>query len=364
MSKSTASREALLKAASQVRPAIASQAYVPSLTHIRFSAGWLTAYNDVTAIAVKGPDLEEDLECCLPGDMLIKVLNGFTTSEVALQENVKEGSMLVSSGRSKLKLHTLPIKDFPFEWPDGNSTKINLDDQILKGIERCLISVGSDPTHPAQMGVTLATDDDGCAVLYSTDNFTISRFAAKTEIKLPADTPIILPTFFCEQLVLLAKQYDEDVKLFIFPGCVQAVIGKSAQVFTKMVDDIEPIDFEKMITRYFKVASIKKMQQRIPDGFEPALNRALLILSNNADKVTKVTATEEALKFSTSSDLGDANDSLVFDGSDSPAEPFYMDPGLVARASKVCSFITLMDKVLAMSNEDASFVHMIAHCSE
>lgn len=362
MSKNTVSREAILKAAQLVRPAVASQAYVPSLTHIWFSGDWLTAYNDVTAIAVKGPDLE--LECCVPGDMLIKTLNGFTASEIAVQENVKEGSLLLTSGRAKLKLHTLPGNDFPFEWPDGNATKINLDDKILKGIERCLISVGSDPTHPSQMGVTLATDDDGQAVLYSTDNFTISRYAAKTSIKLPADTPIILPTFFCEQLVLLSKQFDEDVTLRVLPGCVVAVIGKSAQLFTKMVDDLEAVDFEKMITRYFKLAAVKKAQQRIPDGFEPALSRALLVLSNNADKVTKVTATEDALKLATTSDLGDANDSLAFDGSDAPENPFFMDPGLVARASKVCSFITLMDKVLVLSNEDASFVHMIAHCSE
>lgn len=360
--KVTANREAILKAATLVRPAVASQAYVPSLTHIWFSGEWLTAYNDVTAIGVKGPDL--GLECCVPGDMLIKTLNSFTASEIAVQENVKEGSLLLSAGRPKLKLHTLPAKDYPFEWPSGNSTKINLDDKILKGIERCLISVGSDPTHPAQMGVTLATDDDGCAVLYSTDNFTISRYAAKTEIKLPADTPIILPTFFCEQLVLLSKQFDEDVKLHIMPGCLMAVVGSSAQLFTKMVDELEAVDFEKMISRYFKVTTIKKVQQRIPDGFEPALSRALLVLSSNADKVTKVTCDGEVIKLATTSDLGDATDSLPFDGDDAPTEPFFMDPGLVARASKVCSFITLMEKVLVLSNEDASFVHMIAHCSE
>lgn len=363
MSKSNISREALVKAAAQVRPAVSGQSYVPALTHIRFMDGWLTAYNDVTAIAVKGP--KELPDCCLPGDTLIKALNGFTTSEIALTENDKEGSVLLTSGRSKMKLHSLPVKDFPFEWPEGDSAVVELDADVLRGIERCLISVGADPTHPAQMGVTMEADEKGRAVLFSTDNFTISRFQTKTEVDLPGDTPIILPTFFCEQVVLLSKALGKtDVDLCIFPGAIMAVIGNVAQVFTKMVDDLEPLNFGSMLSRYFKIEKVKNQLVPLPDGFDAALGRALLVLSNSSDKVTKVEVDDDSLKMSTSSDIGDANDSLKFDGEEFSDDPFYVDPSLVSRAAKVCDSVALLDKVLLMGSTDATFLHMIAHCSK
>jgi DNA polymerase III sliding clamp (beta) subunit (PCNA family) len=363
--KNSISREALARAASLVRPALSSQNYIPSLTHVRFQDGWATAYNDITAIGVKSP--LEELDACLPGELMIKALSGFGASEVAIQENRKEASVVISSGRSKLKLHTLPSKDFPFEWPEGDSVEVELNEEILKGIERCLISVGSDPTHPAQMGVTLESDDAGQALLFSTDNFTISRFHAKSKgskIKLPGGSPVILPTFFCEQLVLLSKTFaDDDVTLHLFPGAIMAVIGDKAQLFTKSPVDLEPIDFSKMVSKYFKVDSVVKMHQRIPDGFEAALGRALLVLSSSADKVTKFEVTDSYVKLSTSSDLGDSKDSLKFECDEGSEDPFHVDPSLVSRASKVCSNVTFLDRVLLLSNDDASFVHMISHCS-
>lgn len=362
-SKSSISREYLVKAASLVRPAISNQSYIPALTHIKFADGWATTYNDVSAIAVKSP--VEDLDLCIPGELLIKSLGSFGAAEVMVQENSKEGSVLITSGRSKLKLPTLPAKDFPFQWPEeGNSPSVVLTDSILKGIERCLISVGNDPTHPAQMGVTLESDG-GTPVLFSTDNFTISRFAAKGKIKLPADSPVILPTFFCEQLISLSKVFsDAEITLHLLPGSILATFDAQAQLFTKMVTELEPVDFTRMVNRYFKIGDVKANQAPLPEGFEAAINRALLVLSGSADKATKISILDSGMRLASTSDLGDSNDTLNYEPSKhDPEEPFYVDPGLVARAAKACSHIYCLDKVLLLSNDDASFIHMISHCT-
>ena len=364
-SKVSVSREYLVKAANLVRPAVSNQSYIPALTHINFEQGWATAFNDVSAIAVKSP--LPDLNCCLPGELLIKALGSFNAAEVMIQENFKAASVVVSSGRSRLTLPTLSNEDFPFEWPSGNATRIQITDAILLGIQRCLISVGSDPTHPAQMGVTIESDDSGQAVLYSTDNFTISRYGAATKdgkIKLPADSPVILPTFFCEQLVALAKVFaDAPVTLCLLPGGLLATFGDEAQLFTKAVMDTEPMDFAKMVNRYFKVGEVRRQHQELPEGFEASLGRALLVLSGTADKTTMFTIEGSSITLQSTSDLGDSNDTLNFkDGDHCPEKPFLVDPSLVLRATKVCSKMTCLPKVLLMSNEDASFIHMISHC--
>jgi len=147
--KTSTNREALVKAAAAVRPALATQAFIPALQHILFDGNFATAYNDIAAISVR---CKADVERLLPGELLIKALGAFGAEQIIFQEG-KDGALVLSSGRSKLTLPTLAPEAFPLVWPKAaDGDEIELDHSILKGIERCLISVGNDPTHPAMMG--------------------------------------------------------------------------------------------------------------------------------------------------------------------------------------------------------------------
>ena len=353
------SREALLKVANLVKPALAMQAYIPSLTHICFDGVSAIAYNDISAILVRSPI---DLEACIPGDLLIKSLNSLSAEKVLIQEDA-DGKVLLSSGRSKLKVPTLPITDFPFEAPPSSDAPIKITAEILKGIEMCLVAVGNDPTHPAQMGVTMEAGKKG-ATLFATDNFTVSRFQTKSKISLPADVPVILPKFFCEQLVALAKSFSgEPVELDVHAGSLVASFGEAAQLFTKQLVDLEPMEFDTILQKYKVDALVGEVAVTIPDDFDAAFNRALLVLGNEPDKITKVTLAGGKMKLLSTSSAGEASDTFTYDDPDGPAEPFFVDPVLVARASKACSKVAALDQVLVLGNNDLTFVHMIAHCT-
>lgn len=361
---SSISREALLKVAQLVRPAVSNQAFIPALTHIQLADGYATAYNDVTAISVSLGSMVtgDELDYCLPGDLLIKVLSGFTTSEVTFKTGGKEKAVTVSSGRSNIKLHPLAASEFPLDWPAKSAPHIVIDDNLLRGIERCLISVGNDPTHPAQMGVTIEVGPKGNAVLYATDNFTISRFSSTTSVKLPADSPIILPTFFCEQLLVLAKSFpDDQIHLLLHDSAFVAEIGEKATLFTKIMVDASPLQFEKMLRNYFDPAKITNTATPVPSGLDAALARALLILSNSKDKFTKISCKGEVLQLSSSSDLGEADDDLAIDADD--AKEFVVDPTMIARVLKLCDHMTMLDNALVLSSADGAFVNLVSHCS-
>lgn len=353
----TVLRESLLQAALLVKPALASQSYIPALTHICFDGVTMLAYNDISAIMVRSPI---EMEMCVPGDLLIKALGSLTADELLMQQDTS-GNLLLAAGRSKLKLPTLPIADFPFEEPEVART-IKLSASILKGIEKCLVAVGHDPTHPAQMGITMEAGKDG-ATLYSTDNFTISRYQTDTKISLPASVPVILPTFFCEQIVSLAKAYpDEPVELAIQAGSLIAVVGDTAKLFTKQLVDLEPMNFDTILKKYHVDEVIKEAAIAIPDSFDASFDRALMILANEMDKVTKVTMTGDKMKILSTSSLGEASDSFTYKDPNAPAEPFFVDPALVSRGSKICSKVAILEKVMVLGNEDLSFTHLIAHC--
>lgn len=360
--KTNIERKALTEVVNLVKPALSTAAYIPALTHICFDGEYATAYNDVAAISIKSP---MDLECCLPGDLLARTLNSFAATHVALQPG-SGSEVVMSSGRSKIKMPTLPVDQFPFTLPENGKGGFDVTAEMLKGIDRCLISVGNDPTHPAQMGITLDVDEDGHAVLFSTDNFSISRYQTKSKIDLPGDSPVILPTFFCSQLLLLGKAFpDADIDLSMVPGGVMATIGRNkAYLFTKTMLDLEPLDFPRIVNDNVKLAGLKGRAGKLPDAWEGAIQRALLVVATEVDKSTKFNADGEDLKMVTASPIGESVDTVTLEVDQFPKGAFHVDPSLIARASKVCALIELGERTLIMADAEAKFVHLIAHNSK
>lgn len=359
---SAINRETLLKIINLVKPALATSAYIPALTHIRFDGKSATSFNDVTSIKVRA-EIEE-LEECVPGELLLKALNSFSAETITVKD-VDDNHLVFSSGRSKLKIPVLPLTSFPTPYKSISKGEIiELDAAILKGVERCLMSVGNDPTHPAQMGVTLDTDTEGKAILYSTDNFSISRFCTNSKVKLAGDSPVILPTFFCQQMLSLAKAFpDDEIDLLVGGDCLVARFGKAAELFTKVLADLEPLDFARIVDRSVKVASLKKQAAPLPPQWDSAFSRALLVLGDEVDKVTEITASDDKITLSTTSPLGEADDTLGIEGMDLKASVM-VDPALIVRGSKSCSKVLITDKVTALCDDDAQFIHLIAHCSK
>lgn len=367
-SNDSINRETLLKLVTLLRPAVSTQDYIPALKHIRFAGKFASAYNDIAAIQILLPSSDLDLGLCLPGDTLIKSLNSFNAEKVLLQEG-KDATLVITSGRSKLKIPTMPAKDFPLAIPEDKAPAVAITEDIMLGIQRCLLSVGNDPTHPATMGVTLDVAD-GKAVLFSTDNTTISRYLTKSKAELPGDAPVILPVFFCEQLVALAKAFPKaEVEVEMHAGALVAYFfdaddNEQAVLFQKTLVDLEPLDFPAILSKHLKLAGIVDKLDPIPDAFDAAFSRALLVLGTEVDKSTKITPADGVLRLLSTSQIGEASDSITFDGNEDGAqEPFFVDPLLVTRACKVCTHLALFPRVLVMANEKATFLHLIAHCS-
>jgi len=360
MTDNTISRATLAKVASLVRPALATQTFIPAYNHIAFTGKRAMAHNDIAAIEVRA---QVPVRGCLPGELLIKALASFTGDSVMLQESSKDQSVLVVSGRSKIKLPTMALNNFPFEMPDYEKAQsIILSKDIVKGIEQCLVSAGSDPNHPSSMGVTI-DQEDGFAMLFATDNFTISIYSSSTKIKLPGDAPVILPTFFCNQIIALAKAYavDEPI-LFLLADGLLVEFGNEALLFTKTLVDLEPVNFPKLVNGLVALDSLGKRLTGIPDAFESAFQRALLVQSAELDKTTRVSFDGGTLSLHSSSQMGDADDSFKFDADGKDCE-FLVDPNLIIRGSKTCTSIYLAPKVLVLADVKATFVHIIAHCS-
>jgi hypothetical protein len=356
-------RDTLLSLMARVRPALSNQSYIPAWTHIQLAGGFATTYNDLASISVRLPDTGLP-SCCVPGDLFIKALGSIKADQVLVQEHATEKAIVVSAGKARMKLPVLPATDFSVPQPRSAPASIQITDDILDAIKQCLLSVGTDPTHPTQMGVTLDSII-GTAVLYSTDNITISRCVTKTPLALPGDAPVILPTFFCEQLLSLATAYPKDnIQLDIYPGMIRALFdkGHAASIMHKMVVELEPLDFEAIIAKYLSVSELPSKLQPVPVSFDSAWTRALLVLNGSSDKSTKVQCNGTSVDLLTTSSLGQSEDVLTLEKAGSVAD-FYIDPALVLRAAKSCTQLAFYKKVMVMAGTNVSFIHLIAHCA-
>lgn len=357
----TTDRAELLRAAGLVRPAVAEKAYIPALTHIAFNGEWATAYNDRLAIAVR---CNVDVKRLVPGALFIQGLNAFGGNELLVQQT--DDKIVLRSGRSRVTLPTLPLSDFPFaEWPDDGDAIIRMPEAMLKAMERCLFSVNADATKPAQMGVTLDMDDEGQAVFFSTDNHTVSRSQCSSKIKLPGGVPVILPRAFCEQLIVLSKSFpDADLTMGMGSGFVDAVFERKkemvARTFARIPVDPEPLAFPKTLQRHCgDLDKLKKRTTTIPEELDAALARALLVLGAELRKRATVKINDGVLSVRATSDFGDTDDTMKIDLDD--VGPVPMDAGLVARGLKLTSRMQMTDTVTILTNDDITFVHMVAH---
>ncbi len=364
-------REALLKTVSLIRPALATQTFIPAYNHIAFDGDYAMAHNDIAAISVRCQFPEP---CCVPGELLIRALGSFSADAVMLQRTSADQTLLVVSGRSKLKVPTMPLKSFPFDFPmpESSGECIFLTSEIIDAISQCLVSAGNNPNHPSTMGVTLDIDEDDRAVLFATDNYTISRHSTSKVIQLPGKAPVILPTFFCNQLIALTKAFPElakQITLYIMPGALLVEFGDEpgkpdAALFTKTIDDVEPLDFPKIIKKHVDISKLDKLLMPIPDAFDSAFSRQLLVLGSELDKVTRVSYNDGTMKLRSSSQVGESDEGFSFDGPDEDNPPdFHIDPTFVIRGSKLCDRMAFGRGVLVMAGDKNSFLHIIAHVS-
>jgi DNA polymerase III sliding clamp (beta) subunit (PCNA family) len=353
MTTTTFDRGTLLRLCTQVRPALATADYIPALTHICFDGEYATAYNDISAISVA---CVPGFKALVPGELLIKALQSFKGEQVALTLGDK---LLVQCGRSKVNLPVLPVSKFPFKLPAAGDIEVELTNEVTWGVDRCLIAVGTDGRQPARMGVTLEASRTGKAALFSTDGVTISKASTNAPIVLPGGTPLILPTFFCEQLVALAKAYVEVPRplLELQPGALVASFGDKAIMCTKCPVDIEPLDFLQVISKHVDLDKIE--YTALSESWTEVIGRSLLVQSNAIVKRIKISrVTKDSVMVSSTSAMGESEDIIDWTGPD--FNPLMIDPTLMARALKQTNSVHFGKMVTVFANADRTFIHVVA----
>jgi DNA polymerase III sliding clamp (beta) subunit (PCNA family) len=352
-------REDLQRALVTAAPALASSGIVAVLSHFCFRAGTVLAYNGAQAIEADCPDLGAAF--ALQGSTLLKMVNSLDTSKMAVTD--KTDHVLFKSGRSNLKLSALREDDFVAPFPDTSSADVHfkVTEDFLEGLRTCLVSVTDDASNPAMLGITFVADDSEAA-LYSTDRKTITRFElTEFEDELPAGAPIILPTFFCQNLLSMAAKSDGAIVFYLVDDALVAEF-ENGRLFTKLLSDADPIDYRGVISGYVDLDNMDEALT-VPTTLEAAIGRALVLYESDADKVTAVSITGSSMQLNSSTEGGQMKDTVKLADDTFGDVETNVDPTLWGRALKNLSEFHVAETLTVFSTGGTKVVHLVAAVS-
>lgn len=358
------SRADVMHSLLMVRPALGKGVFVPILSHFCFNGESVCAYDDSIGISVP---MHTTFSCAVPGELMLKLLGTMVADDMDI--GLVDNALQVTCGRSAVKLPMLPSSAFLFNVDalKGKNVlgEVPVDSALVEGMMACLLAVGNDPTHPAQMGVTMRNDGQGLC-LYSTDNVTMSEFIvdSDTEETFLPQGGVIMPTEFCRQLIALQGNIGSDGVMTVNEDSVVVRFAGAADVvlFGKLIAVEKALDFPGVFDRMIPVSKSKALQ--VPASWDAAFTRAAAVV-NPAHPISAVSFEEGVITVESKSPIGEVVDSLEVDATAMPkCKPFGIDPQHVIRASKICSLMNFQPKALVLQDASKRFTHLISHCVE
>lgn len=181
--------------------------------------------------------------------------------------------IVIKAGKSVFKLPYFPESEFKFEEPpEMGKQSIELTDDLLSGLEACLLTVSNDATQGKFQGVCI-NQQGKFITLYSCNGDALTRYVTKIKsVKGPDRT---MPVEFCEHLLRIFKETEANGgKLQINEDWARAYISTGYRIFGRLLEITEPFDYAGELA-----ATLKTPPNfvALPEGLDRALSRARVV---------------------------------------------------------------------------------------
>lgn len=285
----TLNRKETLAALEITKPALAARSSIPELSHIWFKDGYAYAHNN--GLGIKTKLSFEPPNCGVPGALLFGLLNQTATEN--LEFEITDDSFNFKSGRSKIKLVTMPPERMIWRYPDEPTGKpvatIKVTKAFLVALKHVLVLRVSSPKRMEHYAVCIFAVKKEMD-LYVTDSNSMV-FAPVAEPIMGA-TKIALPRELATQLV---DQCEPGAVLKLYADYFEVQANKLTTLYSNKFDTSEMLDMPSYADKF--VDTKKDPPVKLPEGLGEALERVVLLAGTDEALVT-FTASAKALKLS------------------------------------------------------------------
>lgn len=235
----------------------------------------LRTYNGRMGIVV--PFLTDEA-FAVNGKTLLELLQNSHSDECSFTQ--KANDIVVKTGKSTFKLPSLPKDEFRFEEPtEMDKQNIPVTDDLLSGLEACLLTTARDETQGKLTGVCV-NQQGKLITLYSCNGDALTRYV--TPLKAVAGPDRMMPNEFCENLLRIYRDTEaKEGKIQFSDVWVRAYISTGYRLFAHLLEIAEPFDYAGELAATLKG---KPTFVALPEGLAQALARARVIADPESAK--------------------------------------------------------------------------------
>jgi DNA polymerase-3 subunit beta len=285
-------QEVLLQPISQVIGVVERRQTLPVLANFLVSAQGkrlsITGTDmEVELIATVDADIQSEGEVTVPARKLVDIVRKLPEG-VNITAVLEGDKLMVSSGRGRYTLATLPATEFPATDQVETLESIKIQEvELKKLLDKTSFSMANQDVRYYLNGL-LFEFHDGTLTTVATDGHRLAVCDLVNDLGVAQDRQMIVPRKGVLELARMLSESEETVELALGKNHIRLVKGR--MVFTsKLIDGRFP-DYQAVIPkgtdRHIKIHR---------EGFILALQRAS-ILSNEKYKGVRLEASEDAVK--------------------------------------------------------------------
>jgi len=285
-------QEVLLQPISQVIGVVERRQTLPVLANFLVSARGkrlsITGTDmEVELIASVEADVQVEGEITVPARKLVDIVRKLPEG-VNITASLEGDKLLISSGRGRYTLATLPATEFPATDQVETLESVKIQEVALKKlIEKTSFSMANQDVRYYLNGL-LFEFHDGTLTTVATDGHRLAVCDLETDLGVAQDRQMIVPRKGVLELSRMLSESDDQVELALGKNHVRLV--KGSMVFTsKLIDGRFP-DYQAVIPK-----GTDKHIKLPRDSFMLALQRAS-ILSNEKYKGVRLEASNDSVK--------------------------------------------------------------------
>lgn len=292
----TISRVELEEALSNVKYCIDNKGTIPIFSYVCFRNNQVLTFNGVSGIVY---DMEQDIEACIPGDVLIKLISSYNTDTI----DISSADNYVKFGDTKIT--SVDESNFPFKVLDipAEAQSIIVTDEFIHNLVDCITCVNKKSVSVNESGITVLMKGD-ILTLNAVDDLRVAR--ASIYLAHKDDISIILPHDFCK-LILTFYKNNQDCIIYIWDDNVAAVFG-GIVVYTKVNTTVKRYDFDGAINTYY---DDELEFNTINDSFVEVVNRVASIFPK--ETMVKISTDKKKMTIYGKSDKCELEEVVSFD---------------------------------------------------
>jgi DNA polymerase-3 subunit beta len=317
----TVTRRTLLEKLGIAKSGITGRSTLPILSHIL-----LTSASDTLTILgtdlemfvstkMELPSMSEDGGICIPLVKLMEVLSGLSSIDVTLKTE-KDGKVLVSGGKYKTTLHTLPADEFPKSAKVLEKACFDISGTELKAaLKEAVVAVSDDQNRAILTGVLLVMEEPSI-LLVATDTHRLVTTRRTPSMMSGEPINAILPSRFINELIKLMGE-EEAVSVEVGEFHTRVTIGDTVLV-SKVINGMFP-NYKRVIPSGKDLEWTFQISELMP-----AVKRASIVARENSQRIIFTQYAGFITLSAQSQQVGECSEEVyaAIDGDISPAETF------------------------------------------